>query len=368
MQVTPSLYNGGGEIFAFQLSETLANRGHDVCLVSVTEPDPRSPLFERLKTAPFEFVSLDKQSGNGVDLKIPFRILGRALAWKPEVVHTHLRALAYSFFLTPLGARKFHTVHSLADKECSKTTQRLYARLFGLGWGAVAISDTVKKSINLTYGIDSHIVNNGVLDFQNALGVAGGARNELGINETDSVLVHVGRLYETKNQLFLLRAFEAIARARPSVHLLLVGGDPVPGEPYLQLLQQKLADMPREISRRVHLLGVRSDIERILRSSDVFVLCSLHEGMPLTLLEAMSLGMKCVCTRVGGIPDAIDESNGWLVTPDDEAALAVALADALESAGNSRGKKARAVFESRFSMEKCAEAYEALYLQQLGVS
>ena len=140
LQITPSLYNGGGEIFAFQLSEALANRGHDVRLLSVTEPDPRSPLFQRLSSAPFDFVSLNKVSGRGVDFRIPFKIFKNVLNWKPDVIHTHLRALAYSSLATPLAGAKFHTVRSLAQQECSRNTQKLYRLLFRAVWKTVAIS------------------------------------------------------------------------------------------------------------------------------------------------------------------------------------------------------------------------------------
>ena len=118
LQVTPSLYNGGGEIFAYQLSEALAKRGHSVKLISITEPDKRSPLTRKLQSASFDFLSLGKKAGAGLDLSIPFRLYSEAYSWKPDVVHTHLRALAYSVFVTRLKALKFHTVHSLAEKEC----------------------------------------------------------------------------------------------------------------------------------------------------------------------------------------------------------------------------------------------------------
>lgn len=366
LQVTPSLYNGGGEIFAFQLAETLSRRGHNVQLLSVTEPDSRSPLIRRLDSAPFEFVSLGKRSGGGVDLRIPFRIRTSAQAWKPDIVHTHLRALAYSLLLTRVSAVKFHTVHSMANKECSRNIRILYRALFGAGWQPVAISHTVSMSIRELYGRVVPQIDNGV---QQPISVTAGARDiraELNIDGGDRLIVHVGRLIETKNQLALLDVFERIAEHDQNVHLALVGNDPVIGEPYRRVLEERCVAMQQHAARRVHMLGVRSDVGDILRSANVFVLCSRYEGLPLTLLEAMSLGLKCVCTRVGGIPDAIDADSGWLVEPDNEAELVQALHEALADNDNHRGEAARAVYEARFSMERCAEAYETLYEQSLG--
>lgn len=368
LQITPSLYNGGGEIFAFQLSETLAQHGHHVRLLSVTEPDPRSPLIRRLNSAPFEFISLGKKSGTGVDLRIPFGIRASAQTWKPDIIHTHLRALAYSLLLTPESAIKFHTVHSIASKECSRNTRILYKALFSTGWQPVAISHTVGKSIQELYNLASvPQVDNGVQQPMFNAADAHDLRIELGIKNSKRLIVHIGRLIETKNQLALLNAFERIAESNHDVHLALVGNDPVIGEPYRRVLENRCAAMRQHITRRVHMLGVRGDIGNILKIADIFVLCSRYEGLPLTLLEAMSFGLKCVCTKVGGIPDAIDANSGWLVEPDNEDELVQALQEALTEKSNHRGKAAHAVFEARFSMRRCAEAYETLYEQTLEI-
>lgn len=362
LQVTPSLYSGGGETLAFQLSEALVRDGHEVMLLSIAEPDADSPLFQRLAGSKFEFKSLLKVNGAGFDPSIPYKIVDCARAWAPDVVHTHLRALAYSSLITALNVRKIHTVHSLAEKECGWMVRKLYWALFRLGWDPVSISDAVQGSVNRIYGISSAIVENGVAVQAGSSSQISGFRDEIGVGENERIIVHVGRLTETKDQLLLLSAFERVADELKDVHLVFVGNDPSISQDYVRKLTQKRDALAQDIGARVHLLGLRGDVGVILSASEVFVLCSRYEGLPLSLLEAMALGKKCVCTSVGGVPDALDESSGWFLEDRDPARFADVLLDAL---ADSRGLKERAAlnrFDGRFSIEKCAAGYQKLYV------
>lgn len=361
LQVTPSLYSGGGETLAFQLSEALVRDGHEVMLLSIAEPDPDSPLVQRLGGSKFEFKSLLKVNGGGFDPSIPYKIFDCARAWSPDVVHTHLRALAYSSLMTALSVRKIHTVHSLADKECGRVIQKLYWPLFRLGWAPVSISDAVQASVKRVYGISSAVVENGVAVQSGSSSQIFRFREEIGVGENGRIIVHVGRLTETKDQLLLLSAFERVAGELKDVHLVLVGNDPSISQDYARKLTQRREAMAQDIRARVHLLGLRGDVGVILSASEVFVLCSTYEGLPLSLLEAMALGKKCVCTSVGGVPDALDENSGWFLEDRDPARFAGVLLNALV---DTRGLKERAAlnrFEDRFSIERCAAGYQQLY-------
>ncbi|WP_331454285.1 glycosyltransferase [Thauera sp. SWB20] len=256
--------------------------------------------------------SLDKQSGAGVDLKLPFRLERLARQWKPDVVHTHLRALSYASLLTFRSYKKFHTIHSLAEKECSAKVRFFQRILFALGWVPVAISEVVRESICRAYGLKAPIVVNGVEKLEIDSPSSFDYRCLLDIPSDAAVLAHVGRLNEVKDQLRLLRVFSEIAEEDPRVFCLFVGDDPVSGAPYLAKMNQFVEGLSEDVRRRVRFLGARSDVGSILDAADVFVLCSRYEGLPLALLEAMSIGKRCVCSAVGGIPDAIDECSGWL--------------------------------------------------------
>lgn len=361
LQITPSLYNGGGEIFAFQLSDALARRGHEVKLFSLAEPSADSVLAPRLKTAPFEFSAVRRLNGSGLDLSIPSKIHAEVKSWKPDVVNTHLRSLFYSGFAIQHKCKKFHTVHNMADKECSKTIRVLYRTLFRMNWQPIAISDIVGQSIKNVYGLDAPKIDNGIFVPDNTLVGAENFRNQLGIDSSEKLITNIGRLTSQKNQVGLLKAFASLAKEDSNLHLALVGSDPLANQPYRELIDAYISNLRPTIAKNIHLLGVRRDVGDILSASDVFVLSSHYEGLPLTLLEALSLGVNCVCTRAGGIPDAINESNGWLVDVNSHAALVNGLRSALTEKSKKRSDSARRTFEARFSMDQCAAAYEELY-------
>src|SRR6185369_8291313 len=77
----------------------------------------------------------------------------------------------------------------------------------------------------------------------------------------------------------------------------------------------------------VRFTGQRADVARLLGAMDVFVLPSLKEALPIAVLEAMAMGLPAVATRVGGVPEVVEDgTTGFVVPPGDEAALRGALA------------------------------------------
>jgi glycosyltransferase involved in cell wall biosynthesis len=117
---------------------------------------------------------------------------------------------------------------------------------------------------------------------------------------------------------------------------------------------------------RVRLLGYRTDVLDVLAASDVFLLGSAHEGYPVSLMEALALGLPVVATAVGGIPDAVHTGvEGFLVPPRDPHALAGAL---IEVAGDPNlrrrmGEAALAAstrFDIRRAADRQCEVYEEL--------
>jgi glycosyltransferase involved in cell wall biosynthesis len=179
------------------------------------------------------------------------------------------------------------------------------------------------------------------------------ARSALGLPADGALLVAVGNLYPVKDHATLLRAAARLDGAR--VAIAGRGGE----EANLRRLAEELGLAPR-----LHLLGVRDDVERVLAAADVFVQCSRSEGLPLSLLEAMAASRPVVVTRVGGMPDAVlDGEAGCVVPPGDPAALAAAIAQLLADRDRAAalGRAARARAEAEFSVEAMLERYRALY-------
>lgn len=111
-------------------------------------------------------------------------------------------------------------------------------------------------------------------------------RRQLGL-ENELTIGHVGRFNQPKNHPFLLDIFAALLKKESNAVLLLVGG----GEGMSQIREkaQKLG-----IAEHVHFLGVRSDVADLMQAMDVFVFPSLHEGLPVTMVEAQAAGLPCI--------------------------------------------------------------------------
>lgn len=188
-------------------------------------------------------------------------------------------------------------------------------------------------------------------------------RARLGIAGAAPVIGSVGCLAARKDQGTLLEALARL-RARGVAFEAAIVGDG-PDRDRLVAHTHALG-----LDGAVHFLGERSDVERLLPAMDVFVLSSREEGIPNALLEAMAAGRPAVATAVGGTPEVLaDGRTGWLVPPQDPAALAAALAEALEHPDEARrrGDAARADMRERRSIDAMARRHEAFYEAALGL-
>jgi glycosyltransferase involved in cell wall biosynthesis len=181
-------------------------------------------------------------------------------------------------------------------------------------------------------------------------------RRELGLSGNAVVCLNVGSLTKQKNRRTLLDATARLSDMK-ALRVLVVGSGPE---------REKLEARADELglSRRVLFLGQRLDVPDLLAASDIFVLSSDWEGLPITILEAMASGVPCVATAVGGVPEALtDGVTGVTVEPGDPGALADGIR-ALARDPELRARMAAAArdeFGRRFRGEQMVRQTEALY-------
>lgn len=182
-------------------------------------------------------------------------------------------------------------------------------------------------------------------------------RKELEIDRAAPVVGVVGRLETQKGHVFLLDAWPEVMRAYPDARLLLVGDGS---------LRDALAGQARRlgVAESVIFTGFRADVPRLLDAIDVAALPSLHEGMPLTVIEAAAAGRPVVATAVDGTPEVVrDGQTGYLVPAADPAALARAVLVLLaDPAGAARmGEEASRWARERFDIDAHVEATARVY-------
>ena len=190
------------------------------------------------------------------------------------------------------------------------------------------------------------------------------AKERLGIPAELSVIGTVGRLEPIKRLDLFLAAAQEIATAQPDTRFV-IAGEGIE-ESRLRSLAASLG-----LKDRVLFLGHREDVYDVLRALDISVLCSDHEGLPMTLLETLYLGVPVVARPVGGVAEVIQDGvNGVCVNSSEPAALARECIHILRDLGLRKRlvEAGTRIIGNRFSVENTAEGVVNLYRSLVGQS
>ncbi len=181
------------------------------------------------------------------------------------------------------------------------------------------------------------------------------AKVALGLGER-KVLLTVARFSLQKDHASLIRAMPSVVAKDPSVVLLLVGN----GEE-MENIRELVEDLSME--NHVRFLGHRDDIPDLMNMAELFVLPSRFEGLPLVVLEAMSLGVTVVASRIGGTVEALGTDHPFLTDPGKPESLAVLILQALGDPllAKTVGQAGRRRFQAQFSAQRMAEETGAVY-------
>jgi glycosyltransferase involved in cell wall biosynthesis len=310
MHILPSLYTGGAEKFCIDVCNELANNPeNEVYLCSLEKlNDKQQIMFDKIDKK-VRFLSMNKV---GKHPTLMFDIYKMLKEIKPDITHTHLRAQVYAAFgLIVNGIPNVHTVHSLAQKETTAGKRKFYALLYRyFNFTPVSISTEVLKSVQEEYGVSyCEKIDNGVQKLvpTDVFSETKKFIDKLKTDDLTKIFVNIGRVYPVKNQKLLIEAFDKLFDNGLDAHLLIIGSRQIVPE------YAKACEALVKHTDRIHFLDEKSNVSDYLFLSDAFCLSSSHEGMPMTILEAMSIGLPTIATPVGGIPDIVDEGiNGFL--------------------------------------------------------
>ena len=361
---------GGASRHVLALSGHLLGKGCKVGIVAA--PEPR--LMREAKRLGAQ-VFPNRYFVRPTQLQNDIRALGpvwRALRkFQPDLVSAHSTKAGYAARLlcTLLGVKPvLFTAHGWAFTEGrSEGARRWLARAERLAARVtskiICVSEHDRElALRFRVGKPEQLVtvHNG-MDPSLFLAARGHrVRSELGLGRAP-VITYAGRLAPPKDPLTLLRA----CRMLPGdFRVLLVG-------------EGELRNSVREYAQRnglgskVVLLGEREDVPEILAASDVFVLPSDWEGLPRSIIEAMMAGLPVAATRVGGVPELVEDGvTGYLVPPQDSHALAAALQSLLvdpglrQRLGEAGRKRALEHFSLAETIRRTQKVYEAVLKTQ----
>jgi len=279
-----------------------------------------------------------------------------------ELVHCHLPVAGAVGRLAGrmTGVPVIYTEHNKQERyhPWTRALNRLTWRWQEL---VIAVSDDVANSIAQHMGshVPVEVVLNGVdLDrFRRDPAAGAAVREELGI-EPDSPVVGTVAVFRAQKRLEDWLAAAARIRERlPDARFVLVGDGPLRSEIEARARTRGLDDI-------VFFAGLREDVRPYLSAMDVYMMSSEFEGLPVALLEAMSMECTPVCTAVGGIPQAVhDGRNGYLVPPRRPGDLAegVIRVLAMPDLGRAMGAAARDIVRQSFDMRAMARSLEGIY-------
>jgi L-malate glycosyltransferase len=233
----------------------------------------------------------------------------------------------------------------------------------------VAVSKRMVSSLKASgYRPDTltHVHNGIDLSKVHATGSVRHTREAIGLNERHVVIGTAGRLSPVKGHEYLVRAAARILQQEHHARFLFIGSGPL--EPELRILARQLA-VDHACVFVNPAIDRRAGVYDLIAAMDVFVLPSLHEGIPMALLEAMALERPVVASDVGGIPEIVThQATGLLVEPTNDRALADACVDLVCDRGRARAlaRRGRRTVEREFSHEKNGETMLGLYRAVLG--
>ena len=353
---------GGAEQSLAQMLAQLDRRQWRPVLFHRPEPG-LAPLLERAKRLEVATKAVPWLQGVRAPAQLLY-LIDCLRSERPAVFHAHLQ--------WPLAAQAGLLAAALARVPAILATVQLF---YEMPWSRlillqqrlatagvhryIAVSRSIADKLERVFHISPdkiRVIHNAIDPSQFERPCRPALRAALTGDASRPLVLGVARLEQQKGQTYLL---EAIARI-PEATLVLVGDGPDRAQLETQARELEICD-------RVRFLGYREDVADLLASCDVFVLPSLFEGLPLSVLEAMAAGKPVIATKIEGTTEAIvDGETGLLVPPRNSRALANAihqliqeprLARRLAAAGRAH---VRAEFNTEIQMASTIRIYEEL--------
>jgi glycosyltransferase involved in cell wall biosynthesis len=362
-QVLHSLQVGGAEVLAARLARQMRGRFRFVfvCL------DELGTLGEQLRAEGFAVEVLNRRAG--LDWRAMFRLARLLRRRRVDLLHAH-QYTPFFYALTGrwLGRRVpiLFTEHGRHSPDYPRRKRIVANRLLlGRRDRVVGVGEAVRRAVVVNEGIPAErvaVIYNGIgLDAAPGLSDRAQVRREIGIGTDDLAVIQVARLDYLKDHATAVRTLERVVAQHPETKLVLVGEGPEREKIEAEVGRRRLTE-------QVRFLGLRTDVARLVPAADIFLLTSISEGIPLTVIEAMSVGLPVVSTGVGGVGEVVlDGQTGLLAPAGDDRALAehvlsLAADPALRRRMGQLGcERARTVF----SEGQMHTAYQKLYEEML---
>ena len=359
LQMIPTLASGGAERFVVSLSNELAEMGYDVTICTLYDNANVDFNKQYIKNN-ISYHSLQIKGKNyGYILKHTYAFISQI---HPDIIHCHLGILQYIFpicFIKP-EIKIYHTIHNIAEHASgnSKWHAKLYRYLYKKNKiKPITISEECHLSYTTFYHLKNDIIiENGVVPTTPTKLIK---QTEIEINSykhnpTTPVFIHIGRYHEAKNQEMLINIFNDLDEQHIDFCLIIIGRG---------FDKDKGKDLQKIACEKIHFLGEKNNVGDYLLCSDYFCLTSIYEGLPLSLLEAMSAGVVPICTPAGGIVNVLHNNQVGFLSSDFsfdsyKKTLNIALSQKIEK------DTIISIYKKSYSIHTCAKKYIQLWEEE----
>lgn len=348
---TRSMGLGGTENVVLQLSEILLGLGYNVIVCS--NGGVNLSKLKEMGVKHYHIKDITKLIYFFSNLILLYRIIRYE---NISIIHVHHRmaALYTQFLFSKDKLTKVATVHN------TFYNKKFFTKIAYRRMKLIAVGDEVKKNLISYFKIkDSNIrvIRNAIKPFYND--VVMDEKIDYYKSRGYEVVINVGRLTKQKGMEYFVLAAKEVLRKRKNVIFFIIGS----GE-----LEDKINSLIEEsnISKNVFLMGYRSNVRDLMIQSDLVVLSSLWEGLPLTPIESFSVGKTVVATSVDGTIEIIDNyTNGILVKPKDYTEMGSKILEVLENQDLKRKLETNAYIKymDSYSIDRLESDYQTFYCE-----
>lgn len=339
--ITPSRL-GGAEEYFLRLVGDLRERGHRVLVVTKRD----TPLRHELEKRDVELYAWHTRGK--IDPRTVFKLCRLIKRERVDLVHTHLTTASWNGNIAGrlCGVPVVAHVHAADSKTWFQWAHYLVAVAHGVKAHLLEQGVPAAKVPVLYYGIDLQ-QHNRVLD-------AAQAKARLGLPPNALTVGVIASLIERKGHRFLLQALHEIEPQVGPVDALFAGEG---------VLRESLEMQARGLGmeQRVHFLGFRRDVDKVMAACDIVALPSSKEGLSIAVMEAMALRRPVIATDVAGMPELVrNGETGMLIPPENVDALAQAMLHIYqdEKLAARLAQQGRALLEEKFDQRHCLAEVE----------
>jgi glycosyltransferase involved in cell wall biosynthesis len=378
LRILSRLNVGGPSIQVIQLTAGLDPSRFESMLVVGRESIREGNMFDLAESCgvkPMQLHSLGREISLWNDLLATYLLWRLMKRCQPHVVHTHTSKAGFSGRIAariagvPVVVHTFHghVFHGYFGPLATRFFVQLERFLARLSDRVVAISETlrddlIEREVAPREKIEVIPLGLDLAPFLAIDGRSGELRTALKMSPRDFVIGIVGRLVPVKDHNTFLRAAAKVAAKRSDARFVIVGD----GE-----LRAKLEEQASALGLQglAHFTGWRRDLMSIYADLDLIVLSSRNEGTPVSIIEGSAAGKPVVATKVGGIPDLIEDGwNGLLVPPQDPDALADSMLKILDNPDLAQtfASRSKERVREKYDIARLRTELQMLYIRLLG--